>query len=238
MPAFAAMLKHWNEVYSATMAKRDPHAPSGDSVARVLAGTFALRGAIPLLIAKAPDAAHEFLSTYIKKVTENNDALLLPVKPNPKEYQSPANGIASFSTKIYATANPTLNFVQNIVALACDAHHRSGPVADEIKAAWQHLIRQYMQESGTSGVDAYLYEFLSQISSIYFGMAPQRRNMDMLSSMFSNIMGGGAPAAGESAEPAVSIKQLPKPADADESDAAPAAPPASEADQLMDDEMD
>lgn len=139
------------------MAKEDPKSPPADSVKRVLSGTFALRGWIPLLIARAPDAALGFLHEYIKGATKNNEALLLPVKPNPKEYKSPAMGISSFNTNIYATANPTLNFSQNAVALACDAHHRAGPPSDEIKGAWNLLVRQYMQENGNA-VESFLYE--------------------------------------------------------------------------------
>ncbi|WFD03059.1 hypothetical protein MOBT1_001748 [Malassezia obtusa] len=236
--SFAAMLNRWNDVYSTAMAKEDPKSPPADSVKRVLSGTFALRGWIPLLIARAPDAALGFLHEYIKGATKNNEALLLPVKPNPKEYKSPAMGISSFNTNIYATANPTLNFSQNAVALACDAHHRAGPPSDEIKGAWNLLVRQYMQENGNA-VESFLYEFLSQISSTYFGLAPPRRNMDMLSSMLSGMMGGGAPSA-DKGEPAIMIKQLPKPADvqAKKPAATPSAPNASEADELMDDEMD
>ena len=53
------------------------------------------------------------------------------------------------------------------------------------------------------------------------------------------MMGGGAPSA-DKGEPAIMIKQLPKPADvqAKKPAATPSAPNASEADELMDDEMD
>lgn len=63
--------------------------------------------------------------------------------------------------------------------------------------------------------------------------------MDMLSSMLSGMMGGGAPSA-DKGEPAIMIKQLPKPAvvQAKKPAATPSAPNASEADELMDDEMD
>lgn len=154
---FAAMLNQWNSEYSSAMAKNDSNAPPAESVRRVLSGTFALRGWIPLLIARAPKAALAFLHSYIEGATKDNEALLLPVKPNPKEYKSPANGISTFSTTIYATANPTLNFSQNAVALACDVDHRAGPPSDEIKGAWNHLVRQYMQENA-GGVEPFLYE--------------------------------------------------------------------------------
>lgn len=69
-------------------------------------------------------------------------------------------------------------------------------------------------------------------------MAPPRRNIDMLSSMFSGIMGGGP--AGDKVEPAAVVKQLPKPAETErpKSDGKPGVPSTSEADELMDDEMD
>ena len=66
--------------------------------------------------------------------------------------------------------------------------------------------------------------------------------MDMLSSMLSGIMGGGAGApGGVSSEPAVVIKQLPQPAEPQNAGAIaakPGAPDANEADELMDNEMD
>lgn len=250
--AFAAMLNKWNAAYAAGVAKNDPKAPSADSVQRVLSGMFAMRGCFPLLVARAPDAAAQLAHEFVQEATKDSEALLLPVKPNPKEYKSPARGISSFSASIFATANPTLNFVQNVVALAGDAHSRTGAPAEEIKSAWNVLVRQFMQENGNE-VESFLYEvggeavdtdvqFLSQISSTYFGMAPPRRNMDMLSSMLSGIMGGGAGAPGNApSEPAVVIKQLPQPAEPQNAGAIaakPGVPDAKEADELMDDEMD
>ena len=248
--AFAAMLNRWNAAYAAGVAKNDPKAPSADSVRRVLSGMFAMRGCFPLLVARAPDAAAQLAHEFVQEATKDSEALLLPVKPNPKEYKSPARGISSFSASIFATANPTLNFVQNVVALAGDAHSRTGAPAEEIKSAWNVLVRQFMQENGNE-VESFLYEvgavetdvqFLSQISSTYFGMAPPRRNMDMLSSMLSGIMGGGAGAQGNApSKPAVVIKQLPQPAEPQNAGAIaakPGVPDAKEADELMDDEMD
>lgn len=234
------MLVQWNEEYSAAMAKSDPRSPSPDSVERVLAGTFAFRGWIPLLIAAAPQSAHQFLDAFITRVTKRSSALLLPVKPNPKEYTSPVHGIAAFATQIYVTANPMLNFGQNAVALACDAQSRPGAVPEELKSAWQQLVRQQVQDGSMSGGDSYLYEYLSEISTTCFGLAPAKRSMDMISSMFSNIMGGAPQAAEQDAGAKTTLKQLPKPADlrAEAPQAAVAAAPTSEADELMDDEMD
>ncbi|WFD44082.1 hypothetical protein MPSI1_002747 [Malassezia psittaci] len=235
VPSFAAMLNRWNTSYATAIAETDSSNPSVDSVRRVLSGTFSLRGWIPLLIARAPEAALQFLHDYIKDAVKDNETLLLPVKPNPKEYKSPAMGISTLSTTIYATANPTLNFSQNAVALACDAQRQNGRLPEEIKAAWNQLVRQYMQENG-SAIEPYLYE----ISATYFGMAPPRKTTDMLSSMLSGMMGGGNPSASGSEQPAVSVKQLPNPSDPRKSSGNPSEKPlqASEADDLMDDEMD
>ena len=79
---------------------------------------------------------------------------------------------------------------------------------------------------------------MSQISGIYFGLSPPRRQTDMLSSMFSSMMGGGQ---SSSDEQSLSIKQLARPAVPESKKAAPApasAPAANEADQLVDEEMD
>ena len=155
--AFAAMLNRWNAAYAAGVAKNDPKAPSADSVRRVLSGMFAMRGCFPLLVARAPDAAAQLAHEFVQEATKDSEALLLPVKPNPKKYKSPARGISSFSASIFATANPTLNFVQNVVALAGDAHSRTGAPAEEIKSAWNVLVRQFMQENGNE-VESFLSE--------------------------------------------------------------------------------
>ena len=63
----------------------------------------------------------------------------------------------------------------------------------------------------------------------------------MLSSMLSGMMGGGNPNASGSEQSAVSIKQLPNPSDPRKSSGNQSdrkALQASEADDLMDDEMD
>ncbi|PKI83936.1 hypothetical protein MVES_001870 [Malassezia vespertilionis] len=234
--AFAAMMKAWNEEYSSAMAKSDPHSPPESSVERVLAGTFAMRGWIPLLVAKAAENAYLFLRTFVTLVTERNPSLLLSVKPNPKEYQSSAP-VSTCKGEMYVTGNPVLNFGQNAVLLACDASQQTGGVPDQLKGAWQQLTRQFMQENNAA-VGGYIFEFLSKISSTYFGLAPARPQVDMLSNMMSSIMGGGGASSdgAKQAQPA-SIKQLPKPADTSSFKPLEAGGQ-SEADELLDDEMD
>lgn len=161
------------------------------------------------------------------------------MKPNPREYKSPASGADAFKTTLYATASPDLNFAQTAVALACDAHKRKGPCPDAIKSTWQSLVRQFVSEGGLRGQEP-LLELLHGLSSIYFGAPAQARQGDMLSGMMASLFGGGPGPQGSQPEQPKPIKQLPKPADPvkPKPGAQPAAEKPSEADQLMDEEMD
>ena len=76
------------------------------------------------------------------------------MKPNPREYKSPAKA-STHETTIYMTASPALNFSQNAIALVMDADGKK-PVPDEMKVAWQILMRQFLQEGGLNGLESVL----------------------------------------------------------------------------------
>lgn len=77
---------------------------------------------------------------------------------------------------------------------------------------------------------------LLKVSSIYFDInVPSNRN-DMLSGMMANLFGGGESQQSPQSKAPAQIKQLPKPMEPEAASAKPAA--SSEADQLIDEEMD
>lgn len=86
-----------------------------------------------------------------------------------------------------------------------------------------------------------LTQLLSILSSTYFGMQPPRRQMDALSSMFSGMFGGTS-ADSKSEDAKVCVRQLSKPIEptikTETETNAGSVPSTSEADQLVDDEMD
>lgn len=107
-----------------------------------------------LLIIDKADSASAFIHAYVKAAAERHSSLLLPVKPNPREYKSPAK-TSDYSADIYMTASPPLNFSQNAVALVCDSKKTShGAVSNEMKSAWQALLRQFVQEGGLAGMES------------------------------------------------------------------------------------
>ena len=225
----AEVLLVWNREYAAAVAASE-EGYTADSLERVLAGSFAQRAWIPLLSLKAASAASKFLDAYITRLAKAHPAVLLPVKPNPREYLSPVQN-STLKTQIYATANPEINFAQQIVSLALDAS-RFTPVPEALKHAWQLVMRQYVTDGGFRGQE-HLQQYLLQATSQFFG-AGGSRSTDMLSSMMSNLLGNGEQ-KGE-APAAILIKQLPRPPEPTTRREEPALQ--NEADQLMDDEMD
>ena len=204
-----------------------------------------------LLIINKPDSASAFIRAYVKAAAERHSSRLLPVKPNPREYKSPAK-MSDYCAEIYMTASPPLNFSQNAVALVCDLKKSSpGVVPNEMKSAWQALLRQFVQEGGLAGMDSLVdvctqtltIQLLSEISHKYFDLAPPRRQTDMLSSMFSSLMGGSTFDPNSSnTESQIKIRQLARPGLPElqkkpEQISGPT-PSAAEADQLVDEEMD
>lgn len=106
-----------------------------------------------LLLVHAPESASAFVQDYVQNAIKLHPALLLPVKPNPREYRSPAK-VSTYSSEIFMTASPSLNFSQNAVALICDVKSKSGSLPNEMKSAWQMLLRQFVQEGGLAGMDS------------------------------------------------------------------------------------
>ena len=105
------------------------------------------------MLVEKPQSALAFIRAYVKSATERHPSLLLPVKPNPREYKSPSS-VSNFTTAIYMTASPPLNFSQNAVALVCDIQSTKAPVSNEMKAAWQSLLRQFVQDGGLTGMES------------------------------------------------------------------------------------
>ena len=106
-----------------------------------------------LMLVEKPQSALAFIQAYVKSATERHPSLLLPVKPNPREYKS-LSSVSNFTTAIYMTASPPLNFSQNAVALVCDIQSTKAPVSNEMKAAWQSLLRQFVQDGGLTGMES------------------------------------------------------------------------------------
>lgn len=196
---------------------------------------------------QVPESASAFLRAYVEAAVAQHPALLLPVKPNPREYKSPAK-VSTYAVEIFMTANPALNLSQQAVALVCDVQSKDGAVPEEIRVSWQMLLRQIVQEGILTGMESafevrvnFLTQLLSSLSSVYFGMQPPRRQMDALSSMFSGMLGGSS-ADSKSEDAKFNIRQLPKPSEPSSKKTAgtnsESAPSTSEADQLVDDEMD
>ncbi|WFD31584.1 hypothetical protein MSPP1_002623 [Malassezia sp. CBS 17886] len=234
---FAAMINEWNDAYASAVAEADKKKPSVDSVERVIVGKFAMRGWVPLLAAMAPEAAseflHEFTSVFVKR---NPTALLSSVKPNPRDYVSPDKS-SKHHAKVFVTANPTLNLGQEAVELACDASKLT-PVPSAVKKAWQDTVQKLTKDGDNSSLDSIVEASLAQISASTFQLTPPPRQVDMVSSMFSSLMGGGAPGPDANKKPVV--KQLPKPDNPEESAADDTAGEGqvSEAAKLADNEMD
>ena len=87
------------------------------------------------MLVEKPQSALAFIQAYVKSATERHPSLLLPVKPNPREYKSPSS-------------------VSNAVALVCDIQSTKAPVSNEMKAAWQSLLRQFVQDGGLTGMES------------------------------------------------------------------------------------
>ncbi|WFD33196.1 hypothetical protein MCUN1_000009 [Malassezia cuniculi] len=229
----AEVLLKWNSEYAAALAATEQNY-TADSLERVMAGNFAQRAWVPLLSIKAPQAASAFLTAFINGLVKTQPTVLLPVKPNPRAYSSPSSS-SKLKAEIYGTASPELNFAQQCVCLALDATKTPAAQA-ETGSAWQMIMRQFASDGGFQGQEP-LQQLLMQAMPQYFG-GGGARSTDMLSSMMSNLLGGAGGGPKDNAPAAVTIKQLPRPADPGKVSVEPASAQTSEADQLMDDEMD
>ncbi|KAN0063326.1 hypothetical protein ACQY0O_004491 [Thecaphora frezii] len=258
--AFAQMMLDWLVEHSKAATEVEGETRDANAIERIEAGRFALRGVMSLLANRAVAPARIFLFSYIDLTTARQKSLLLPVQPNPRPYVPPGSSLAAgggsgseakSELQLYLTANADLNFAQMALALAVEGDRikssgtgsRAAP--EWLKNAWTALVRQYEREAAALQQEEGVREAIPQLSALYFDIQPPRAQTNMLSDMMASLFGGGPPAVGaggagasRSTQPVMpAIRQAPPPSRPVQS--APATAPAStQADDLVDDEMD
>lgn len=101
--------------------------------------------------------------------------MLLPVTPNPKAYQPPANlpKPSGDAQMLSVTANPELNFAQMMLALASVAvEHKKrtqgSRVPDNLRDSWVAAVRQFEAETEEDEwVDSVSVKMVVVPSSLY-----------------------------------------------------------------------
>lgn len=139
---------------------------NGDAamVERVLAGSFALRGLVPLLLARSLTSSRAFLSIFVSRLVAKQPSVLLPTKPNPKPFNPPGGSIAGVEAQqLYLTASSSLNFAQMTLAMASQAvEHKKrtqgSRAPDGLRDAWIGLVQQFERESEGDDEDDFVFE--------------------------------------------------------------------------------
>jgi hypothetical protein len=147
------MMIEWLAAHAREAVQQNGGKGQAETVERVLAGSFALRGLVPLLLARSFTSSRGFLSIYVNRVTTKHPSILLPGQPNPKPY-TPPGGVAPGAEvqQMYSTASPDLNFAQMAFALVSQAvdhkkRTRGQKVPDSLRDSWITLVRQFERES-------------------------------------------------------------------------------------------
>ncbi|UZJ55329.1 hypothetical protein CBS101457_004649 [Exobasidium rhododendri] len=196
--AFACMMLDWLAVQGREAVEKNGGKGETEGFERVVAGAFALRGLIPLLLARSITSARGFLSIFVSRLVSKHPKILLPVQPNPKPFTPPGGSTASGEAQqLYLTANPELNFAQMAMAMTSQAvehkkRTRGSRVPDTLRDGWIAAVRQFERESEEDEEDDFLFQVLPQLSQIYFDVQPPRgQGGNFMQDMLGSLMGGG-----------------------------------------------
>ena len=160
--SFACMMLDWLAAHGKETVEKNGGKGQAETVERIMAGSFALRGLFPLLLARSMTSSRGFMSIFASRLASKHPKILLPVQPNPKPYTPPGGSSgANEPQQLYLTANSELNFAQMALALMTQAadHKRRTKgqrVPDSLRDTWIGLVRQFEKESGDE--DDYIFE--------------------------------------------------------------------------------
>lgn len=194
--SFALMMIDWLAAYAAEAVKE--HGGNAETIERLGAGAFALRGLLPLLLSRALTASRAYLSIFTSRLVQKHPDILLPVQPNPKPFSPPAGMTKppGDAQQLYLTVSPELNFAQMTLAMAATAvEHKKktqgSRVPDALRDTWISAVRQFEKETGEEE-DEYFDQVLPDLSKIYFDIQPPRGgNANFMQDMLGSLMGGG-----------------------------------------------
>lgn len=146
------MMLDWLASYGRDAVAQNGGKGEAETVERVLAGSFALRGLVPLLLARSLTSSRAFLSIFVSRLASKHPSVLLPVQPNPKPFTPPGGSSAGDAQHLYLTASSELNFAQMAFAMTSQAvehkkRNQGSRVPDSLRDAWINLVRQFEKES-------------------------------------------------------------------------------------------
>lgn len=151
--SFACMMIDWLAAHGREAVEQNGGKGQIEAVERVMAGAFALRGLVPLLLARSLTSSRGFLSMFVSRVATKHPKILLPTQPNPKPF-TPPGGVAAGAEvqQMYSTASSELNFAQMALALTSQAvdhkkRTKGAKVPDSLRDTWIGLVRQFEKES-------------------------------------------------------------------------------------------
>ncbi|CEH13631.1 Uncharacterized conserved protein [Ceraceosorus bombacis] len=211
---FASSQLTWLYAHAETESQAKGESRDQATIARSESGRWALRGLLPLLVARAFTGSRAFLIAYVKELVAKHPKLLLPTQPNPKAF-SPVGGTSTAQSdplQLYMTANADLNFAQMTLALVGQAVSvkKSGQrVGDQLRNAWGGLIQQYQREGPALEADEFVGDTINGISTLYFDVRSNQPQGNFMQDMLGALMGGG-PQGGSQPAPVV-VKQPPAP---------------------------
>lgn len=166
--SFACMMLDWLAAHGKETVAQNGGAGQAETVERIMAGSFALRGLFPLLIARSLTSSRGFMSIFVSRLAAKHPTILLPTQPNPKPYSPPgASASSEHPQMLYLTANSDLNFAQMALALSSQAaeHKRrtkGQKVPDSLRDTWMGLVRQFERENQDDD------DFIFEVSSLYY----------------------------------------------------------------------
>ena len=162
--AYACMMLEWLATHAQQAVEHNGGKGDASMVERVLAGSFALRGLVPLLLARSLTSSRAFLSIFVSRLVAKQPSVLLPTKPNPKPFNPPGGSIAGVEAQqLYLTASSSLNFAQMTLAMASQAvEHKKrtqgSRAPDGLRDAWIGLVQQFERESEGDDEDDFVFE--------------------------------------------------------------------------------
>jgi hypothetical protein len=116
------MMTDWLAAQGREAVEQSGGRGQSEVVERVLAGAFALRGLVPLLLARSITSARGFISIFVSRLVSRHPKILLPVQPNPKPFAPPGGASTSGEVQqLYLTASSELNFAQMACAMTSQA---------------------------------------------------------------------------------------------------------------------
>lgn len=147
------MMIDWLAAHGKEAVEQNGGKVQAETVERAMAGAFALRGLIPLLLARSLTSSRGFLSIFVSRIASKHPKILLPTQPNPKPFIPPGGVTAGTEVQqMYSTANSELNFTQMTFALTSQAvdykkRTKGAKVPDSLRDTWIALVRQFEKEN-------------------------------------------------------------------------------------------